>query len=147
MISQLQAELANDHQTLEVVLIDRDSSGVAQIGQYLSASEHEFDSVHLVTHGGSGQFQLGSDWLNVNTLDQFQQQLLLWQDGLTNDADVMIYGCQVASTLDGQDLALKLAQALDADVAMSVDSTGQLTLGGDWIWSFKLDRLVPIARW
>ncbi len=141
LIAQLQAELSGDHKALEVVLVDRHASGVQQVGQFLASSEYDFDSVHLITHGGSGQFQLGSDWLNTTNMDHFSQQLVLWQAGLAEDADILVYGCQVASTLDGQTLAVQLAQVLNADVAMSVDSTGHLKLDADWDLEYQVGEI------
>ncbi len=62
----------------------------------------------------------------------------MWQDSLTDDADLRVYGCQVASTTDGQDLAQALSSLLSVDVAMSLDSTGASALGGDWQLEYKV---------
>ncbi len=43
----------------EVRFIDTDVDGISFIGQVLSQSEHDFQSVHLITHGVEGAFQLG----------------------------------------------------------------------------------------
>ncbi len=141
LLDQLQNSFADSDRTLEIVLLDRSSSGVEQVTNYFAASDHQYASVHFITHGGSGQFQLGSDWLNVTNIDQHSQQLVLWQAGLAADADILVYGCQVASTLDGQTLAIQLAQALDADVAMSVDSTGHLKLDADWDLEYRVGEI------
>ena len=138
LLSQLQETYNGSESHLEVVLLDRHTSGVEQITSYLAASDHEFASMHLVTHGSSGQVQLGSDWINIHTLDQYSQSMLTWQDSLTQDADLLIYGCQVASTSDGQQLGLELADLLDVDVALSDDATGASALGGDWDLEFQV---------
>ena len=137
LLDQLQATYDNQDTTLEVVLIDRQTSGVEQITSFLAAAEHDYSSIHLVTHGSSGQFQLGSDWINVETLDSYSPQLAMWQSSLTDDADLLVYGCQVASTDDGQQLGMELAQLLDVDVAMSTDATGAGALGADWDLEFQ----------
>ncbi len=137
LLGQLQATYDNQNTTLEVVLIDRQTSGVEQITSYLAATDHDYSSIHLVTHGSSGQFQLGSDWINVETLDSYAPQLAMWQSSLTDDADLLVYACQVASTDDGQQLGMELAQLLDVDVAMSTDATGATDLGADWDLEFQ----------
>ncbi len=123
LLDQLQATYNSDDTTLEVVLIDRQTSGVEQITNFFAANDHEYSSIHLVTHGSSGQFQVGSDWLNVETLGSYSEQIATWQSSLTADADLLVYACQVASTDDGQQLGMELAELLSVDVAMSTDAT------------------------
>ncbi len=65
LLDQLQNSFADSNRTLEIVLLDH-SSGVEQVTNYFAASDHQYASVHFITHGGSGQFQLGSDWLNIH---------------------------------------------------------------------------------
>ncbi len=137
LLDQFQASHSGQDTTLEVVLIDRETSGIEQITNYLANSDHEYASIHLVTHGGSGQFQLGTDWINVETLDNHSQQLAMWQSSLTDDADLLVYACQVASTDDGQQLGYELAELLDVDVAMSTDGTGADNLAAIGISSFR----------
>ena len=141
LLDQLHASYNSEDTTLDVVLLDRRTSGVDQITSFLAASDHDYASLHLVTHGSSGQVQLGSDWLNVHTLDQYSQQMLMWQDSLSEDADLLIYGCQVASTSDGQQLGTELAQLLDVDVALSDDATGSSSMGGDWDLEFQVGMI------
>ncbi len=146
LLEQLQASYAGDEGSLQVVLLDRHSSGFEQITNYLANTDQDFSSMHLVTHGSGGQIQLGSDWLNIDTFDQYSSQMQLWQDSLTDDADLLIYGCGVASTLDGQTLGMELAQLLDADVALSNDLTGAAALGGDWDLEFQTGLIETQSR-
>ena len=57
---------------------------------------------------------------------------------LDSDADLLIYGCDLASTESGQDLIDILALACDCDVAASDDLTGAADLGGDWILEYTV---------
>ena len=59
-----------------------------------------------------------------------------WSDSLDSDADVLIYGCELASTQSGQFLLSRLADLSSADVAASDDITGHASLGGDWELEF-----------
>ena len=48
------------------------------------------------------------------------------------DADILIYGCDVAAGSTGRAFIDLLAQLTEADVAASTDTTGASFLGGDW---------------
>ncbi|MDX1930868.1 MAG: DUF4347 domain-containing protein [Pirellulaceae bacterium] len=138
LVDQLQSSFEDSGRWLEIVFIDQSSSGVDQISEFFSQSESSYSAIHIVTHGGSGQFQLGTDWLNIYSLDSYSGQVGAWKDSLTADADLLIYGCQVGSTADGQQLGQELALLLDVDVALSSDATGASSLSGDWDLEFQI---------
>ena len=51
-------------------------------------------------------------------------QIASWGDALSADADVLLYGCDVAASADGPALVGGLAQLTGADVAASDDHRG-----------------------
>ena len=53
---------------IEIVLLDPDRDGVAQISEILADHEN-LDALHIVSHGSSGAVQLGSTWLDADNLD------------------------------------------------------------------------------
>jgi hypothetical protein len=93
-----------DYQTLldrvklgvEAIVIDSHRDGVEQISEVL-ANRTNIDSIHLVSHGGPGSLQLGKTRLSVDNLETYSQQLQQWRRALTIDADILIYGCNVAA--------------------------------------------------
>jgi len=93
-----------DYQTLldrvklgvEAIVIDSHRDGVEQISEVL-ANRTNIDSIHLVTHGEPGSLQLGKTRLSVANLEAYSQQLQQWRRALTLDADILIYGCNVAA--------------------------------------------------
>src|SRR4028118_699089 len=93
-----------DYQTLldrvklgvEAIVIDSHRDGVEQISEVL-ANRTNIDSIHLVSHGGPGSLQLGKTRLSVDNLETYSQQLQQWRRALTLDADILIYGCNVAA--------------------------------------------------
>ena len=119
----------------DFVFIEPGQSGLEAINQRLSSSQ--FDAVHLISHGSDGQISLGSDQLNLSSLNQFEQQLDVWKTALTEDADVFVYGCNLASTSDGEAFIEAFANATGADVAASDDLTGHHSLDGDWDLEYK----------
>src|SRR4028118_989387 len=93
-----------DYQTLldqvklgvEAIVIDSHRDGVEQISEVL-ANRTNIDSIHLVSHGEPGSLQLGKTRLSVDNLETYSQQLQQWRRALTIDADILIYGCNVAA--------------------------------------------------
>src|SRR6476469_660867 len=93
-----------DYQTLldgvklgvEAIVIDSHRDGVEQISKVL-ANRTNIDSIHLVSHGEPGSLQLGKTRLSIDNLEAYSQQLQQWRRALTIDADILIYGCNVAA--------------------------------------------------
>ncbi|MUH01324.1 DUF4347 domain-containing protein [Scytonema sp. UIC 10036] len=114
----------------KIVILDPTKDGITQITESLQGGTYQ--SVHIVSHGAEANLQLGITQLNNETLGLYQQQLQQWAHALTDDADILLYGCNVASGEIGQAFAQQLAEITGADVTASEDVTGNAELGGDW---------------
>ncbi len=123
-----------------VVILDIAKDGVTQISDVMR-QHNDVAAVHLVSHGAGGQLQLGNAWLNSQTLDAYAPQLKGWNKSLKPGADLLIYGCDFASTEAGRDLADQLSRLGNCDVAASTDSTGMAALGGDWELEYVVGQL------
>ncbi|MGE4503495.1 MAG: DUF4347 domain-containing protein, partial [Thiomicrospira sp.] len=117
---------------VEVVLIDGQQDGLQQIADW-AANNSGYDAIHILSHGSDGQVQLGTTNLNSNTLADYSAQLAQIGQSLTEDGDILLYGCNVAASETGVDFIGKLAQATNADMAASDDLTGAADKGGDWV--------------
>jgi large repetitive protein len=125
----------NDYQTLvdgvgegvEVYLV----SSLDEINSILK-NEINIDAIHILSHGTTGEITVGNDVLNDTTL--FDNALLLetMKNSLSENGDILLYGCNVASDGSGQEFINTLAEITQADVAASDDITGSTELGGDW---------------
>jgi len=120
-----------------VVILDSNKDGVEQITQALQGGEYQ--SVQIISHGSAGSLQLGATQLNANNLNFYSNQLQQWRTYLTQDADILLYGCNVASG-DRSFLQL-LSQITNADVAASDDITGSAEFGGDWDLEVKVGSI------
>ncbi|MEZ6135354.1 MAG: LamG-like jellyroll fold domain-containing protein [Pirellulaceae bacterium] len=127
-----------ENESTDVHVIESTVDGVAFITETLRESSAWYSDVHLVTHGSAGQIQLGSLLLSVENLASYQSQLAGWGVYLTEDADILFYGCDVAQSLEGQELLTAIATWTGADVAASDDLTGHASLGGDWILEYAV---------
>jgi Ca2+-binding RTX toxin-like protein len=114
----------------QVVILNPEEDGVRQITEYLQKGN--YSSVHIVSHGSAGNLQLGKTWLNSGNLGEYESQLQQWKTALTEEADILLYGCDVAAGETGVSFVQQLSQLTGADVAASDDLTGSSILGGDW---------------
>ncbi|MBB3207905.1 CSLREA domain-containing protein, partial [Rhodopirellula rubra] len=120
-----------------LVHLESDSNGIEQITSTLS-SLSSVDAIHLLSHGDGEGVQLGNVKLDQETSLEHAGDIASWGHALDNDADLLIYGCDLASTTEGQDLIEMLALVCNCDVAASDDATGHADLGGDWILEYSV---------
>ncbi len=117
--------------TFEVRILDADQDGVAQISELLQGDQ-QYSAIHIISHGDEGEVQLGNSTLTADNLNQYVDQLAGWADALTEDADLLFYGCDLASNAEGEQFIESISAITGADVAASDDLTGAADLGGDW---------------
>ncbi|MBW4614810.1 MAG: DUF4347 domain-containing protein [Desmonostoc vinosum HA7617-LM4] len=116
----------------EVVILDAKRDGIAQISEVLLGWPQKVNSLHIVSHGAPGKVYLGNTQLSQQTLNLYAGQLMDWANVLTNDACVLLYGCEVARTNAGKAFVQQLSELTGANVAASDDYTGSAAKGGDW---------------
>ncbi len=125
------AEGGVDARDFEIVILASDSDGIHQISAALAGRE-DIDAVHIIAHGDDGRVTLGTAELNARTFLQREGEIAAWASAFDVDGDLLIYGCNLAASEDGQRLINQLAGAAGVDVAASADLTGHASLGGDW---------------
>jgi hypothetical protein len=130
LVEDLRSGGAEGH-SLEVVVLDPERDGVAQITETLARFQ-DLDAVHILSHGSEGAVQLGSATLSSETLDVYDDALAAWGNALGSKADLLFYGCDLAGGEGGAAFVDSLAELTGADVAASIDLTGSALLGGDW---------------
>ena len=136
---QLVEELLQNNDA-EVVWLDSASDGVLQIEAALQGRTG-ISAIHIISHGADGMIQLGGSWLTAGNVDQHADTLASWGMALSENGDILIYGCDVAATEDGQAFLTQLSVWTGADVAASDDLTGAASLGGDWELEFTVGAL------
>jgi hypothetical protein len=129
----------------EVVLLDAGRDGIAQISETL-AGRSDIDAVHILSHGDAGEIKLGNVWLTQAQLTNYGSALESWRGALSPDADLLIYGCEVAGNAAGQQLLTGLSQLTGADVNASTDNTGSALFGGNWQLEYATGLSRPASR-
>ena len=117
--------------SVEVVMLDGGRDGLDQISEAL-AERDRLDAVHVIAHGSEGRVELGSSVLDASALDTRREEITAWGAALTDEADLLFYGCNFAGSAEGKELVSALAETTGADIAASDDLTGAAALGGDW---------------
>ncbi|MEZ5644406.1 MAG: Ig-like domain-containing protein [Burkholderiaceae bacterium] len=117
----------------EIYVLDAGQDGIEQMAEILSGRTG-VDAVHVISHGSAGRLDLGSGELSTATLSEaYAQELAVIRAALSDEADLLLYGCDVGAGEEGQAFVDALAEATGADVLASSDATGADVLGGDWV--------------
>jgi Ca2+-binding RTX toxin-like protein len=125
---------------VEVVVLDPEADGIAQISHVLADRTH-LSAVHIVSHGRPGSLSLGNTTLTLQTLKQYWNQIQQWQQSFTQDATVLLYGCEVAANTIGRSLIQQLHQLTGAAIAASTTLVGNVVKGGNWTLDFTVGNI------
>ncbi len=154
----------------EVIILNSNQDGVEQITEHLQArirrrKAPRIQTLHIVSHGSPGCLYLGNSQLNLDTLDQYTEQLQQWRGALTSNAEILLYGCDVAQAesqksypyfhLTEQSVFThtsispfiqKIQDLTGANIAASSTKIGNNKLGGNWKLDVTTDSILsPLA--
>ena len=121
-------DLAQGINDSELLILDNSRNGIEQITEYLT-NQSNIESIHIFSHGDKAQLQLGNTIFESDDLEKYTEAIQSWNNALTDNADILIYSCNLASGSDGVTFINQFSQMAGADVAASNDLTGY---DGDW---------------
>ncbi|MGB8689627.1 MAG: DUF4347 domain-containing protein, partial [Microcoleus sp.] len=124
----------------EVVILNDNFSGIDQITKSL-VGEKDIEAIHILSHGSDGTLFLGNSPLDKTTLETHAHTVKKWGKALKRNADILLYGCNVAQTEQGKTFVKRLSQLTKANVAASTTLTGNVKLGGDWNLDFIIGKI------
>ncbi len=106
------------------------------IGQMTEAiaSGVGWQTVRVITHGSAGALWVGNQTVDTGVLETHRTQLKLWGSHLAPQADLLLYGCSIASTTQGKTFVDNIAYAINANVAASINTSGN---SGDLLLEYK----------
>ncbi|WP_156093305.1 DUF4347 domain-containing protein, partial [Planktothrix serta] len=126
--------------TAEVIVFSPKQDGIEEI-TFLLAHRKNIQSLHIISHGSPAEIQLGNTKLNVNTITQYTPQIQQWKTAFTKNANLLLYGCNVARGSVGKSFIHHLAHLAKIDVAASNDLTGNAALGGNWNLDVRIGKI------
>ncbi len=124
----------------KVVLLSANSDALQEMTNVIN-QHASINSIHIISHGQSGSVQLGGKVIDATQLELNQNLIRSWKDSLSENADVLVYGCDVAAGASGEQFLSRLATLTGADVAGSVDATGSESEGGNWALEAKTGNI------
>ena len=140
-VPDYQSLIAGMGPNIQIVMLDGGQDGMEQIATALSGRTG-IDAIHLISHGAEGQLSLGTGTLTQASMTgQYADELATIKQALSEQADILVYGCDFAEGQAGQDAVTLLSQMTGADVAASTDATGYTEFGGDWVLEAQIGRI------
>ncbi|MBO8087680.1 MAG: DUF4347 domain-containing protein [Marichromatium sp.] len=124
-------QFAAEEAGLEVILLSGNGDGIEELAEALEGRSG-IEALHILSHGASGQVYLGDDVLSSDSLDEHLDALGIISSAISEDGDLLLYGCEVGADGAGRAFLGDLSILTGADVAASDDATGADALGGDW---------------
>lgn len=100
----------------EVVELNALQNGLEQISRYLS-DKSNLNAIHILSQGQEGKLLLGNSTLSTNEIDTNIAYLSNIGKSLTQNGDILLYGCGISEVNAGQDFVNRLATATQADVS------------------------------
>jgi len=108
------------------MLVPEDADGIKFIATTLGESGELYSEIHVISHGSQGSVLLGNVLITKQTLVQSTDELISISDALSENAEILLYGCEVALGAEGEAFVEKLALLTGANVSASDDITGAL---------------------
>ncbi len=130
-LADYQSLFAGVTPSYEVYLVNANQCGVAQITEMLR-QQSGIAQLHLLSHGSAGELLLGKSVLSLETLPAHAVQLQTWRSALSQSAEILLYGCEVAQGDRGQQFVQQLSKLTGASIAAASTKIGNSSLGGTW---------------
>lgn len=131
-IPDLQDLIRNIPADTEIVFIDSLRDGMDQMAQFLTG-RHNVSSIAILSHGSDARLFLGTSNVTSESLEnQYAADWAVVRDSLAPNAQILLYGCDIAEDNDGRALIDAIALATKASVAASTNLTGSSRFNGDW---------------
>lgn len=128
-VPEVSSLVAGVRSQIEVILLDGDRDGIVQIAEVLE-NRRQIKAIHLISHGTPGAILLGTAQLSAETMRIYARSLMQWSKALSADAEILIYGCEVAQGAGA--LLQQMSELTGATIAASATKTGCAELGGNW---------------
>jgi hypothetical protein len=115
---------------------------VAQLSAQVAPGS--LDRLHVISHGQSDQLQIGGSVIGSTNVIRSADWLHQIGSFLSQNGDILLYGCNLAADAGGQELVRRLADITGADVAASTNVTFEDAISRRSDWTLE-DSVGPIG--
>ncbi len=139
---QLIDEIKRDKKDRSFVIhtIGADQS-IADVSGIL-ASHDDLGSIHFITHGTDSNIKIGKTIISTESFEGLQDELENWGASVSDDGDILFYGCNLAATEEGKSLINSIADVTGADIAASTNLTGHDSFSADWDLEYEAGQVL-----
>ena len=106
MLADLEQQ-AQGGRSLQLQVVQATEDGLSTVGAALERLHQDGQSVsaiHLIGHGQDAMMRLGDSWIDQATMRARAGEFAAWGTSLAAGADLLLYGCDLASSAEGQAL-------------------------------------------
>ena len=115
---------------IAIIFVDDTKHCLTALSKALNAHSPA-NAIHIVSHGSPGALHLGSHTLNSQSLVVYPDLIRSLKRNLTDQGDILLYGCHIAQGAIGQSFVDTFAHVTHANVAASHSLTAARSLGGN----------------
>ncbi|WP_319591162.1 DUF4347 domain-containing protein [uncultured Draconibacterium sp.] len=135
-----------DRSSANVIYLDTENyEGILKMTEVIDEYQ-DIQSIHIVGHGKPAEIFIGNDSFYGDDIYANRTLFESWKTHISTGADLMLYGCSIASTPEGKEFVENLSALTGMDVAASTNLTGQESMGGDWNLEYTVGSVeTPIA--
>ncbi|WP_157964810.1 cadherin-like domain-containing protein, partial [Algibacillus agarilyticus] len=116
---------------VDVVELKSNKNGLEQLQNVLSQYTN-LAAIHIVSHASAGVLKLGNSEITEALLKAEITTLAQLDNAMIDGGDVLLYGCDLASSKQGENFLELIASVANVDVVASNNPTGNKEQGGDW---------------
>ncbi|MEB3120037.1 MAG: DUF4347 domain-containing protein, partial [Snowella sp.] len=116
----------------QVLVLDTDQPNSIPIITETLLPHRHLQAIHLISHATPGHLILGQDDIDLHALIRDRSFLQEWRSHLSPNADLLLYGCNLAENETGKAFIQQLHDLTGADIQASTDITVNSELGGNW---------------
>ncbi|MDC7702727.1 DUF4214 domain-containing protein [Vogesella indigofera] len=114
---------------MDVLLLAPERDGLTQLREWAD-SHAGYAAIHVFSHGAAGVLSLAGSRYDLASLDNRADDWAAVGKALTDQGDLLLYGCNIGAQ---QAFIDKLTTLTQADLAGSADLTGNAASGGNWV--------------
>ncbi len=120
-----------------IQVIETGADGIELVSDRLSQYQQQIDAIHIISHGADAVVHLGAASINAQSTIDRAAELTAWGSALKPYGDIAIYGCNLASSVEGESVLNTLGSLTGADVAASTNLTGHSSFNADWDLEYR----------
>lgn len=121
----------------DILFLQEGNDPFVQMLNYLKEYQNiSFTTLHIISYGDKGRIIFDEKVINTENFNVQEWQGI--SAYLSPEANILLYGCNIAGNTEGKVLISQIAKATNRGIAASTDLTG---FGGNWELEYSLGKI------